>query len=128
MLRLAFLLAVFSLARCAAAVPDVTPDAPPGNPTVIDDFSDPARWKIITSEGVTLKTSTVEGLNGKALRLEYDFGGGSGYCIIQRKIDMPLPANYQFDLFVRGQGPANNLPLLRFYRLLDILFSPSFLL
>ncbi len=109
MLRLVFLLAVFSLARCAAAVPDVTPDAPPGNPAVLDDFSDPARWKIITSEGVTLHTSTVEGLHGKALRLEYDFGGGAGYCIIQRKIDLPLPANYRFDLFVRGQGPANNL-------------------
>ncbi len=96
--RLVILLAVLLAVRCV-----------PAEPLLLDDFSDPGRWRIITSEGVSLRTSTVEGVRGKALRVEYDFGGGAGYGIIQKKIDLPLPANYRFGLNVRGGGPANNL-------------------
>lgn len=81
-------------------------------PTVLDDFSDPARWEVIKTEGVKLELSSVLGAGGDgstALRLEYDFTKGAGFCIIRRSFDIPLPANYRFDLDVRGDGPANDL-------------------
>ncbi|USN99662.1 MAG: discoidin domain-containing protein [Phycisphaeraceae bacterium] len=78
-------------------------------PMVLDDFADAGRWTVVKTEGVELTLSAVPGTKGDATRLDYDFTKGAGYCIIRREFDLPLPANYRFDIDVRGAGPANNL-------------------
>jgi hypothetical protein len=87
----------------------------PAQPTVLDDFESPDSWKIITAEGVTLSVHEDAGVKGHALRLDYDFVTGAGYCIIQKAIPLKLPDNYEFSFQLKGDGPANNLE----FKLLD---------
>jgi hypothetical protein len=80
-------------------------------PIVVDPCDDPGAWEIIEADGVSLRVARDAGVDGGALRLDYDFTRGSGFCIVRKEIDLALPANYRFDLWVRGEGPANNLEL-----------------
>ena len=51
----------------------------------------------------------MEGASGKALCLDYDFNGVSGYAGIQRDLPIDYPQNYRFDFKLRGDSPANDL-------------------
>jgi len=51
----------------------------------------------------------VAGVNGKALCLDYDFNGVSGYVGIQRDLVLEYPGNYRFDFLLRGDSPDNDL-------------------
>ena len=46
---------------------------------VLDDFSDPSRWRVVTSNQVSGSLRKVEGIGGAALCLDYDYNGVSGY-------------------------------------------------
>ena len=46
---------------------------------------------------------------GKALCLDYDFNGVSGYAVARRKLPIDYPANYEYAFRLRGEAPANNL-------------------
>ncbi|MDX2130939.1 MAG: discoidin domain-containing protein [Planctomycetota bacterium] len=105
LLRLAVVLLLLAAAFVARA----------GPPRVLDDFEDPARWTVITSEGVTLRLHPDEGAQGRCLRLDYEFVTGAGYGLIQRPLPIDLPADYEFSFRVRGVGPSNNLE----FKLLD---------
>ena len=86
--------------------------APPlsaGEPRLLDGFETPAHWTVITSDGVTATLSAVAGRHGSALRLDFDFAGGAGYCVIRRQLSLDLPDNYRFALALRGDAPPNNL-------------------
>ena len=76
---------------------------------VLDDFSDPSQWRVVTSNQITASIRQVDGANGKALCLDYDFNGVSGYAGIQRDIELDYPQNYRFDFKLRGDSPANDL-------------------
>lgn len=77
---------------------------------IIDDFVAIDEWQVIEADGVKLHTAAVEGPgHSHAMRLEYDFSRGSGYCVVRKNVDLDLPENYAFTFSVRGQGPANNL-------------------
>lgn len=80
-----------------------------GQSRMLDGFEDAGRWQVIASDGVAAKAALVDGQEGKALRLEYDFQGNAGYCLIRLPVQLDLPANYRFRVSVRGEGPANNL-------------------
>ncbi len=84
-------------------------------PKLLDDFNSSAGWKNFASEGVTIKTSIVDGLHGKAIKLEYNFTKGSGHAGIQKIIPINLPANYQFTFYLKAESPNNNLE----FKLLD---------
>lgn len=77
-------------------------------PSLLDGFDAASAWTINASDGVKLDVVEVPGAVGTALRLDYDFQRGSGFCTIKRPIDLPLPANYRFTFLVRGSGPPNN--------------------
>lgn len=81
----------------------------------LDDFENLSGWQIITSEGVDVKISSVNGIKGKALKLEYDFKSGAGYGGIQKQFPVVLPNHYQFDFFLRAESPNNNFE----FKLLD---------
>ncbi len=74
-----------------------------------DDFDDVGAWEVIASDGVVASIRAEPGLSGNALRLDVNFEAGSGFCVIRRKLDLTLPANYRFRFDLRGELPPNNL-------------------
>jgi hypothetical protein len=81
-----------------------------GSARIIDGFDDPSTWKVVTSNQVTAALRVVPGAGGgKALCLDYDYHGVSGYAGIQRLVDIDYPDNYRFDFRMRGNSPANDL-------------------
>lgn len=75
----------------------------------LDDFHDLSPWVAVASDGVSAKIRQVDGPSGRALCLDYDFRGRSGYAVAKRALPLQYPANYAFDLQWRGKGPANNI-------------------
>lgn len=82
---------------------------------VIDDFESPSGWESDPSEGVTLRISVDSGYAGRAMRLDFDFGGGAGYAIARKRIPIDLPVNWEFSFRIRAEAPVNNLE----FKLLD---------
>lgn len=72
---------------------------------VLDDFGTPGGWTLILADGVRGEIVSEDG----ALRLDYDFTAGAGYCVIRRSVDLALDPNYRFGLRYRGDGPPNTL-------------------
>ncbi len=83
--------------------------------SLLDDFESLQTWKVIKSDGVELSVSLVPGQTGQAIRLDFNFVAGAGYCGIQKQIPMVLPENYRFSYSIRGEAPVNNLE----FKLLD---------
>ncbi len=80
-----------------------------GKTGVLDDFSDASRWRVVTSNQVSGKLRQVDGSTGKALCLDYDYNGVSGYVGLQRDLPLDYPENYRFDFRMRGDSPRNDL-------------------
>lgn len=76
---------------------------------VLDGFDDPTIWRVVTSNQVSGALRVVDGVDGKAMCLDYDFNGVSGHAGIQRDLPMAYPANYQFGFQLRGDSPRNDL-------------------
>ncbi|RYZ73534.1 MAG: coagulation factor 5/8 type domain-containing protein [Lysobacteraceae bacterium] len=77
--------------------------------TVLDDFESAAQWRVVASNQVTGALRLADGAAGKALCLDYDFNGVSGYAGIQRDLVLEYPQNYQFGFQLRGDSPRNDL-------------------
>jgi len=76
---------------------------------ILDTFDDPTLWRVVTSNQVSGSLRAVDGAEGKALCLDYDFNGVSGYAGIQRDLAIEYPDNYRFDFRLRGDSPDNDL-------------------
>src|SRR3546814_8657538 len=53
----------------------------------------------------------MEGVQGRALCLDYDFNDVSGYVGLQRDLPIDYPENYAFAFELRGDSPANDLEM-----------------
>ncbi len=80
-----------------------------GKTKTLDDFSDASRWRVVTSNQVSGALRQVDGSSGKALCLDYDFNGVSGYAGLQRELALEYPENYRFDFQLYGHSPRNDL-------------------
>jgi hypothetical protein len=78
-------------------------------PRLLDGFEDLALWQVGASDGVRASLHAIEGLEGHALCLDFDFAGVAGYASISRTLPIDFPPNYEFSLYVRGDAPVNNL-------------------
>ncbi len=78
-------------------------------PVVLDDFESTDTWQVIASDGVSARATRVAGQTGHALRLDFDFERGSGFCVLRRTLSLELPQHYRFALTLRGDAPPNNL-------------------
>lgn len=85
----------------------ILPGAALAQETVLDDFEDISAWSADASTDISARVSQVEGREGQALRLDYDFGDVSGYAFAARPLTIDPPANYEISFWVRGAGPAN---------------------
>lgn len=72
---------------------------------LLDDFDSLEAWTVLAADGVKGEIVEVDG----ALRLDYDFTAGAGYCVLHRDIDLELDPNYRFAFDFRGSGPRNTL-------------------
>ncbi len=82
-----------------------------GEPRLLDGFESAVPWRVVTSNQVSGKLRLVDGAQGRALCLDYDFNGVSGYAGIQRDLPIDYPDNYAFDYRLRGDSPANDLQM-----------------
>jgi len=76
---------------------------------VLDDFESSAPWQVVTSDQVSGKLRSVAGADGKAVCLDYDFNGVSGYAGLTRDVPIDYPGNYAFSFQLRGDSPKNDL-------------------
>ncbi len=81
----------------------------PAPRVIIDAFEDVAAWSAIPASGVQLRIGSDAGVHGKALRLDFDFGGGGGYAVAKRAVALDLPENYRFRFAMRGDCRPNDL-------------------
>ncbi len=77
----------------------------------LDPFEDLAPWTADASTDVTSTLSAVPGHRGKAMRIDYDFNGRSGYAFASRDLSFEAPENYEIRFWVRGQGPTNTFEI-----------------
>jgi hypothetical protein len=75
---------------------------------VIDSFESADAWEARPSDGVSVKLSLEPGVRGRALRVDFDFQGGSGYAVIRREVDLTLPEHYEFRWSMRAAAPRNH--------------------
>jgi hypothetical protein len=78
---------------------------------ILDPFEDLAPWSADASTDVSSTISPVEGRDGRAMRLTYDFNGKSGYAFAARALPLDVPENYEISFWVRGQGRSNTLEI-----------------
>jgi F5/8 type C domain-containing protein len=83
----------------------------------LDDFETVEGWRSVVSDGAKLNLSAGPGKSGKALEMDFEFAGGSGYTIAQKDFPLDLPANYEFTFDMRADAPVNNFE----FKLLDSL-------
>ena len=78
-------------------------------PVFTDAMDDSARWPAGASDSVAASGRAVAGVEGRAVELNYDFGGVSGYAFVRRKADIALPPNFEVRFATRGGGGRNDL-------------------
>ncbi len=76
---------------------------------LLDGFERLDRWRALPADGVELSLRSAPGRTGRAMRLEFAFRSGGGYAIARRELDLPLPPNYAFRFWIRGDAPPNTL-------------------
>ena len=77
----------------------------------LDDFESSNGWNEIKADGVTLNISTDVGINGNAIRFDYDFTKGTGYGGIQKFFPIDLPENFEFTFNFKAESPSNNFEI-----------------
>ena len=71
---------------------------------VLDDFETLAGWTTVASEGARVWTLQEPGHSGMGMRVGFELGAGGGYVIVHKQVSLPLPENYTFTFYLRGEG------------------------
>jgi hypothetical protein len=74
---------------------------------LLDDFEDLSTWAAIASGQAQLHISRDQGLQGSAMRLDFDFRGGGGFVVARKAFPLEIPETYSFGVNIRGRAPAN---------------------
>jgi len=78
----------------------------------IDGFEVASAWSAVPASGVSLALSSAPGLEGRALRADFDFHGGGGYAVIHRDLDLTLPGPDGFEVLRRMRTAGSKAPVL----------------
>jgi hypothetical protein len=79
--------------------------------TMLDDFDNPSAWTLIASDDVKASLRAIDGEQGKALCIDFDFGRVTGYVGARRALPIEFPSRYELALRVRGEAPPNALQM-----------------
>lgn len=81
-----------------------------GPSRTLDSFDSVTQWTTSPAAGVEITIHPdSDGIHGRTMRLDFDFHGNSGYAIVHRSLNLPLPPNYQFSFAIKGEAPSNIL-------------------
>ena len=75
---------------------------------VLDNFEEISSWEPAPAEGVKLELNEGEGYSGKALKIDFDYQGNSGWAAFRKKFSLKLPENYEFSFWVRAEAPVTH--------------------
>jgi hypothetical protein len=95
----------------AAASASAPQASPPIQDRLLDDFDNPSAWSIAASDDVRATLRSVDGEQGRALCIDFDFGRVTGYVAARRVLPIEFPARYEFALRLRGQMAPNALQM-----------------
>ncbi len=84
---------------------------------LLDNFDTLHGWSPITSDGVAMSIESAPGHSGSSMAIHFQFHGGSGYAIAEKRLPVDLPSNYKFTFYYRGGTPVNNFE----FKLMDSL-------
>jgi len=78
---------------------------------VLEDFETLRPWEALASDGVRSTARAVPGRSGgRAVRMEFDFQGVSGYAFVRRRLPIVWPqGNYEVSFWMRAEAPVNTL-------------------
>ena len=77
---------------------------------IADAFQDAASWQVFASGQARGNIETISGPAGQpALRLHYDFHGGSGFIALRYPLAFAMPNTFRLRVNYRGEGPPNHL-------------------
>ena len=65
-------------------------------------------WKARRFERRDASLHPAQGVEGPALRLDFDLRGTAGYALASRALPLDLPANYEITFDLRGDAPIND--------------------
>jgi len=77
---------------------------------LLDGFDDVSSWLPVASGLARLEIAGDAGPRGKAMRLDFDFHGGSGFVVARKPFAIALPETFALCFDVRGVGPRNTTP------------------
>lgn len=75
---------------------------------LLDGFADLSGWIPVASGLARLQLSSDAGPHGRAMRLDFDFGGG-GFVIARKEVSLALRETWALGFSLRGSGPPNRL-------------------
>ncbi|HEY7517191.1 MAG TPA: discoidin domain-containing protein [Methylomirabilota bacterium] len=75
---------------------------------VLDSFDDIAPWKAGASDGVHASVSQADGVQGRALRLDFDLARTGGYALARRALPLDIPRRYEIVFYVRADAGVNH--------------------
>lgn len=76
-------------------------------PRTLDAFESVEPWSALSSDGVKAAKRSVPGHEGRALRMDFDFSGVSGYAYLRRELPINFPENYEVSFWMRADAPVN---------------------
>jgi len=76
---------------------------------VLSTCDAPSAWTVLHPSLTDITLSAGEGVDGNALRIDYDLGPRKLYVVASKAIDSEIPPNYAFSFRLRGISPRNNL-------------------
>ena len=76
--------------------------------SILDDFEDLSNWTAITSGQAKLHIRRDQGIEGSAMRLDFDFRGAGGFVVARKACPLEIPESYSFGFNIRGLAPANS--------------------
>jgi hypothetical protein len=82
---------------------------------LLDAFNDLSEWMAVTSGQARLAILPEQGPHGRAMRLDFDFGGGGGFVVARKTFAFSLPETFAFHLAIRAEAPPNTFE----FKLLD---------
>ncbi len=77
--------------------------------TTVESFESLEGWTTHASQNAHVELSIDEGVLGKALRIDFDIQPGGSFVIVRKAARIKLPKNYAFKVWLRGDGPPNDL-------------------
>ncbi len=75
----------------------------------VESFESLEGWTTHVSQNAHVELALDEGVVGKSLRVDFDIQPGGSFVIVRKPVQLKLPKNYVFKLWIRGQGAPNDL-------------------